>query len=110
MANDAIGLYASALTDQQRRGLATAESRIQPALELYAERNRLAVVVYRLPLRDLRRLNDLIGNLGDEGLRQVARYAEALAEWADPAPSSGDAQKEAPGEAKEEPADAGHRG
>lgn len=92
MADDVIGLYAAALTDAQRKGLAAAESKIQPALELYAERNRLAVVVYRLPLGDLKRLNDLVAKLGDDGLRQVARYAEALAEWADAESSSGDAQ------------------
>jgi cytochrome c553 len=75
-----------------------AETKVSPALkqaelgeQLYFERNRLAHRAYRLPLRDIRRLNDLIARLSDDELRMVAAYAEGLAEWSAPEQPSEDA-------------------
>jgi hypothetical protein len=71
--------------------LATAQARVDavvnPAMELYAERNRFLHRFYRVSLRDLRRLNDCLTKLSDDDLRRVAVFAEGLAEWA-----SGDAE------------------
>lgn len=61
------------------------------ALELYAERNKLAVLYYRLDLPTLKRLNDIVANLSDENLREVVAFAEGLAMWGQPDSSSEDA-------------------
>lgn len=79
------------MTVEQQAALDRAQAKIDPAMELYAERNRLLVVVYRVPLRDLRRLNDLIAKLSDDDLRQVAAFAEGLADWDTAESASGNA-------------------
>jgi len=61
--------------------IARADAIMAPALELYAERNKLAALYYRLPLRDLVRLNQLIAQLSEEDLRRVVAFAEGLVAW-----------------------------
>lgn len=79
------------MTPDQEEAIQRAKETMAPALALYAERNKLAVLVGKLELRDLIRLNLLLARLTDEELRQVARFAEGLAEWREPEQQSGDA-------------------
>lgn len=65
----------------QAAAIARADAQIAPVMELYKERNRLHVLIYRLPLSDLVRLNELLAKLSDDDLRQVAAFAEGLAAW-----------------------------
>lgn len=57
--------------------------------QLYAARNRLAILVARLPLRDLRRLLELLEAATPDDLRRTAGYLEGLVEWPDPDARSG---------------------
>ncbi len=76
---------------------------MRPALKLYEQRCYLWRLTCRLPLRDLIRLNFLLGKLSDDDLRQVAAFAEGLAEWADLAQScSGDETDRTPSGATQE--------
>lgn len=79
------------MNDVQTAAIARADASMAPALELYAERNKLAHVYYRLDLESLRLVNRLLRTLTDDELRMVARYAEGLAEWRLPDSQSGDA-------------------
>lgn len=75
-------------------------------IALYHERVKLWTLTCRLPLRDIRRLNELLAKLSDDDLRQIAVYAEGLAEWdAIAHASSGDANADRPpeGAAEEDP-------
>lgn len=76
------------LTQAQRDAIAKADAAINPALRLYEERNKVAFLVYRLPLHDLVRLNQVLARLTEDDLRRVATYAEALAEWGTDAPQA----------------------
>lgn len=67
--------------------------RLKTGEELYQYRNRIACIVGRLELADLKRLHSLIVRLSDADLRAVARYAEGLAEWPDPDASSSNGAK-----------------
>lgn len=69
------------MTEIQRAAIAKADASMAPALKMYEQRCSLWRLTCRLPLRDLERLNDLLGKLSDEQLREVARYAEGLAEF-----------------------------
>jgi hypothetical protein len=89
-----LASWSAKLTPVQRQAIAKADAAMAPALELYAERNKLAVRIYRLPLRDLRRLNALLDRISDDDARQIAVYAESLAEWSDPVSPSRDEQAE----------------
>lgn len=87
------------MNDVQKAVTGRTAAAIQPALDLYAERNRLLVVVYRLPLKDLKRLNELLSKLNellskltDSDLADLAAYAEGLAAWGSPESESPDAQ------------------
>lgn len=73
------------LTAAQREGIARADAKINPALALYEERNKIARLVYRLPMRDVQRLNRVLERLTDEDLQAVAAFAEGLADWNAPA-------------------------
>jgi hypothetical protein len=72
---------APAMNDVQRAAIAKAEASMAPALELYEQRCYLWRLSCKLPLRDLKRLNDLLKKLSDDDLREVARFAEGLAEF-----------------------------
>ncbi len=69
------------MNELQTAAVARADAAMKPALDLYAERNKIATLYYRLPLRDLVRLNQLLARLSDDDLRRVAAFAEGLAEW-----------------------------
>lgn len=69
------------MTEIQRDAIAKADASMAPALRMYEQRSYLWRLTCRLPLRELERLNDLLGKLTDEQLREVARYAEGLAEF-----------------------------
>lgn len=69
------------MNDVQRSAIAKADASMAPALKLYEQRCYLWRLSCRLPLRDLERLNALLGKLSEEDLREVARYAEGLAEF-----------------------------
>lgn len=71
----------SKLSPAQRAALEKADASMKPALDLYAARCSLWRLSCRLPLRDLVRLNQLLSKLSDDDLRQIAAYAEGLAEW-----------------------------
>lgn len=58
----------------------------RPALERLKELSWIYSMACKLSLRDLKRLNGVLRQLSDAELKQVAGYAEGLAEW-----SSGDA-------------------
>lgn len=62
---------------------------------LYTERNKIQYMIYRLPLRDLIRLNKILARLSEGDLKRVAAFAEGLAEWN--APETEDAPQEASG-------------
>lgn len=74
----------------QEDAIARANAKIRPAMKLYEERNKLTFIIYRLELRDLERLNGILARLSDADIKQVAAYAEGLAEWSSPDSSSGD--------------------
>ncbi len=97
------------MTEIQKAAIASAEAKMAPAMAVLRERNRVlramcVRVIHRLELHDLVRLADLIENLDDDDFRQVAAFAEALAEWPKDGSSSGDATKA--GEAAEDQAGA----
>jgi hypothetical protein len=94
------------MTEAQRAAIERAEASMAPALELYAERNKLASVYYRLDLTNLKRLNLIIGILTDSELREVADFAEGLAIFRTPESESGDAQIAQQGD----PTSSGHPG
>jgi hypothetical protein len=62
--------------------------------ELYEYRNKIARILYRVPLEDLKRLHAILVALSDDDMRSVARFAEGLAEWPDPGSSSGNGCQE----------------
>jgi len=69
------------LTPVQRAAIERADRAMAPALALHAERDKLMPLIYRLPMRDLARLNQVLARLSPDDLRRVAAYAEGLAEW-----------------------------
>ncbi len=69
------------LNDVQRAAIERANRTIDPVLALHAERDKVITKLYRLPMRDLVRLNGVLARLSDDDLRRVAAYAEGLAEW-----------------------------
>lgn len=71
------------MNDVQKAATDRANEIMRPAQELYDERCRLWRLSCDLPLRDLRRLNQLLAKLSHDDLRQIARFAEGLAEWHD---------------------------
>jgi hypothetical protein len=74
-------MSAPAMNDVQRAAIEKAEASMRPAHELYEQRCYLWRLSCKLELRDLKRLNDLLKKLSDDDLREVARYAEGLAEF-----------------------------
>ncbi len=60
-----------------------------PQGERYALRNRLSLLEGRLPLRDFRRLVELLEAATPDDLRRTAAYLEGLVEWPDPDARSG---------------------
>lgn len=69
------------LTEVQAAAIAAADAKMERGLGLYEQRRLLWIKSCELPLHELRRLNDLLRNLSDDDLREVARYAEGLAEF-----------------------------
>lgn len=61
-------------------------AKVSPALERLAELSWIYSMACKLSLRDLKRLNGVLRQLAEPELKQVAAFAEGLAEW-----SSGDA-------------------
>lgn len=80
------------MTPVQAAAIARADAAMKPALDLYAERCKAFRGVCLLELRDLKRLNQVIAALSHDDLRQVAAFAEVLAEWGGGAASSLDGQ------------------
>lgn len=66
-------------------------SKMLAGQELCDERCRLWRMTCRLPLRDIRRLNGILERLSDDNLRQVAAFAEDLADFLNPVSSVEDA-------------------
>lgn len=64
---------------------------------IYTERNKIQFMIYRLPLRDLVRLNAILARLSEEDLKRVAAFAEGLAEWQMPEEPEADAPQKARG-------------
>lgn len=85
------------MNDAQRKGMAMAEEKIRPAMELYEHRNRISYLAGKLSLRDLKRLVQILDALEPDELKQVAAYAEGLAAWRPPAQESPDASISKPG-------------
>lgn len=71
------------MNDVQRAATARADAVTKPAIDLYEARCRLMHITFdRLPRTDdLNRLHAILSRLSDSDLRQVAAYAEGLAEW-----------------------------
>lgn len=69
------------LTPVQRESIARADAKIAVGEELYRLRNRLFFFVGQLPTEELRQLVGLVNTLSASQLRQVAAFAETLAEW-----------------------------
>lgn len=85
------------MTDAQTAAIAAANEKTRVGRELYEHRTRLAFLVGKLSHRDLLRLTGIVNALIDaepDGslLKQVAAYAEGLAEWHGLAVESPDAQ------------------
>jgi hypothetical protein len=85
------------MTEVQAGAIAAANEKTRVGRELYEHRTRLAFLVGKLPHRDLLRLTGIVNALlaaEPDGslLKQVAAYAEGLAEWHGLAVESPDAQ------------------
>lgn len=66
--------------------------KMRPQQELYDERCKLWRMSCDIPLRDLKRLNDLLRRLSHDDLKRAVAFAEGLAEWSESASESPDAQ------------------
>lgn len=92
------------MTPDQKAATDRANATIAPAHELYKERNKLAILYYRLRLPDLKRVNSILSRLTDHDLREVMAHAESLADWNDPPPQWADDQGISKGSAPAAPA------
>lgn len=95
------------MTPAQIQAIAAAEARMRPALDLNEQRCKLWRMSMRLPLRDLMRLNWILADLSDDDMRQVAAFAEGLAEWnrMEQGQSGGQEDRTTPGPAPQGPPD-----
>ena len=94
------------MTEVQAAAIAKADASTLHGRELYEQRSYLWRLTCFIELRDLKRLNELLGKLSKADLKQIAAYAEALAEWDAIAQSCSGGQKidrTTPGEAAEGP-------
>lgn len=85
------------MTEVQAAAIAAANEKTRAGRELYDNRTRLAYLIGRLELRDLKRLTGIVNTLlaaAPDGalLKRVAAYAEGLAEWVDGPVESPDAR------------------
>jgi hypothetical protein len=98
------------VTQEQKAAIDKADEMMRPALELYEQRCYLWRLTCRLPLRDIQRLNGLLKVLSDDDLRQIAAYAESLAEFDQMAQSLSGGQENRPSKRKtQEESDSGGR-
>jgi hypothetical protein len=80
------------MTPGQKEGIARAEAKIEPAMELYRLRNRIAYMVGRLGRDELEEVVKVLDALNEYELSLVARYARGLADFRSAAQESVDAQ------------------
>lgn len=83
------------MTEVQAAALARADEKTRAGRELYEHRTRLAFLVGKLELRDLKRLTGIVNALlaaAPDGslLKRAASFAEGLAEWVAPEAESPD--------------------
>jgi hypothetical protein len=79
------------LNEVQRTAIAAAKAAMRPAMELYENRNHIALLVGKLELRDLKRLVSIVKRLTPADWRELAAQAESLADWNGPQAESPDA-------------------
>lgn len=69
------------MNDVQAAAIARADASTEHGRKLYELRTRLMYLICKMPMRDLERLCDLVGRMSLEDAREVAAYAEGLAEF-----------------------------